>query len=240
MPFVPAISQKAVAASGKLDRTEFSGLLDRMISSSLICRFLTTLGILGLLSLTGCATYDGRLTSSSTQYLGPNGAIITKNSQMTKNYAESISYWDGDGIPGAPSIVVSLGQQKASFYKGGKLVGVSAISSGREGHPTPPGNYKIIEKKEQHRSNLYGNYVDDAGNVLVAGVGIKIDPMPPGARFEGAPMPYWMRLTPSGVGLHAGFLPGVPDSRGCIRLPENMAQKFFANAPLGTPVTVTY
>lgn len=194
--------------------------------------------VLGLLS--GCASYDSRLTSSSTQYLGTDGSIVTKNSQMTKTYAESISYWDGDGISGVPSIVVSLGQQKASFYKGGKLVGVSAISSGREGFPTPPGNYKIIEKKESHHSNLYGNYVDANGNVVVAGVGVKIDPMPPGTRFEGAPMPYWMRLTNAGVGLHAGFLPGVPDSRGCIRLPENLAAKFFANAPLGTPVTVSY
>jgi hypothetical protein len=197
-------------------------------------------GLFALLLLTGCATYDSRLSSSSTQYLGPNGAIITKNSQMTKDHAESISYWDGDGISGAPSIVISLRQQKASFYKGGKLVGVSAISSGREGHPTPPGNYKIIEKKESHHSNLYGNYVDEAGNVVVAGVGVKIDPMPPGTKFVGAPMPYWMRLTTSGVGLHAGFLPGVPDSRGCIRLPEKMAKTFFANAPLGTPVTVTF
>ena len=109
--------------------------------------------VLGLLS--GCASYDSRLTSSSTQYLGTDGSIVTKNSQMTKTYAESISYWDGDGISGAPSIVVSLGQQKASFYKGGKLVGVSAISSGREGFPTPPGNYNIIEKKESHHSYLY-------------------------------------------------------------------------------------
>lgn len=199
-----------------------------------------SLGSLALALFSGCASYDSRLTSSSTQYLGPDGSIITKNSQMSKTHAESISYWDGDDTVGPASIVVSLGQQKASFYKGGKLVGVSAVSSGREGFPTPPGKYKIIEKKEAHHSNLYGNYVDEAGNVLVAGVGVKIDPMPPGAKFAGAPMPYWMRLTNAGVGLHAGFLPGVPDSRGCIRLPENMATKFFAHAPLGTPVTVSY
>jgi hypothetical protein len=201
---------------------------------TLSCFALLTLGFVG------CASYDRRLTSSATQYLGTDGSIVTQSSQMTRNYAESISYWDGDGVSGAPSIVISLGQQKASFYKGGRLVAVSAISTGREGHDTPPGNYKIIEKKEHHTSNLYGNYVDEQGNVLVAGIGIRQDPMPPGARFQGAPMPYWMRLTTSGVGLHAGFLPGVPDSRGCIRLPERMAAAFFANAPLGTPVTITY
>lgn len=190
--------------------------------------------------LVGCATHDSRLTSSATQYLGSDGSIITKSSEMTRNYAESISYWDGDGVSGSPSIVVSLGQQKASFYKGGRLVGVSAISTGREGHSTPTGNYRIIEKKEMHNSNLYGNYVDDAGNVVVANVGIRQDPMPPGTKFAGAPMPYWMRLTSSGVGLHAGFLPGVPDSRGCIRLPERMAKAFYSNVSVGTPVSIVY
>ena len=207
-------------------------------------RFLSRLSsgllVLALGALAGCAGYDSRLTSSATQYLGSDGSIITKSSGMGQSYAESISYWDGDGVSGAPKIVVSLSQQKASFYKGGRLVGVSAISSGREGHDTPPGNYKIIEKKPKHQSNLYGNYVDDAGNVVVAGVGVKIDPMPPGTRFEGAPMPFWMRLTTTGVGMHAGFLPGVPDSRGCIRLPERMAKAYFDNAPIGTSVVVTY
>lgn len=190
--------------------------------------------------LTGCADYDSRLTSPATRYLGSDGAIITKSSEMTRSYAESISYWDGDGVSGSPSIVISLGQQTASFYKGGRLVGVSAISTGREGHSTPTGNYRIISKKEMHHSNLYGNYVDGAGNVVVANIGIRQDPQPPGTSFAGAPMPYWMRLTTSGVGLHAGFLPGVPDSRGCIRLPERLAKAFYANAPVGTPVSITY
>jgi hypothetical protein len=193
-----------------------------------------------LVGLTGCATHDRRLTSSATQYLGMDGSIITQNTEAARSYAESISYWDGEGVQGDPRIVVSLGQQKAFFYKGPQLVGVSAISTGRDGHDTPVGNYKIIEKKQHHTSNLYGDYVDGNGNVVVAGVGIRQDRMPPGTSFRGAPMPYWMRLTTGGVGLHAGFLPGVPDSRGCIRLPERMATAFFTNAPMGTPVSVVY
>lgn len=197
-------------------------------------------GAVLLLGLASCASYDRRLTSTATHYLGQDGSQVIQSATMNRSYAEAISYWDGDGVPGQPRIVVSLSQQKAFFYKNGKLVGVSAISTGREGHDTPPGNYRIIEKKEHHVSNLYGDYVDAQGNVLVSGVAVKKDPMPPGARFRGAPMPYWMRLTTGGVGLHAGFLPGVPDSRGCIRLPERMAKAFFANAPLGTPVSIVY
>lgn len=196
----------------------------------------SALGAVAVLSLTSCANHDPRLTSSSTRYLGTDGSIITKEREA--NLAESKSYWDGDGVSGAPSIVIDVQRQTASFYKAGKLVGVSAISSGRDGHETPAGDYKIIEKKVDHRSNLYGDYVDASDNVVVKGVSVKTDPMPPGTRFLGAKMPYWMRLTNGGVGLHQGFLPGVPDSRGCIRLPERMAIAFFQTAPLGTPVRI--
>jgi hypothetical protein len=190
-----------------------------------------------LLSLGACADYDRRLTSSSVRYLGTDGAILSQTTAAGK-IAESKSYWDGDGVSGAPSIIINLSEQTASFYKGSKLVGVSAISSGRDGFETPPGQYKILEKKIEYRSNLYGNYVDANGTVVVKNVSVKKDPMPPGTRFEGAPMPYWMRLSNGGVGMHQGFLPGVPDSHGCIRLPEKMAKIFNQNVSVGTPVRI--
>ncbi len=193
--------------------------------------------LLTLPALSACSTHDSRLNSSATRYLGTGGTPFIS---QENSIAESKSYWDGDGVAGDPSIVINVGRQTASFYKGDQLVAVSAISSGRDGHETPAGEYRIIEKKKDHRSNLYGNYVDAAGNVVKKGIGIKIDPQPPGTKFEGAPMPYWLRLTKSGIGLHQGFIPGVPDSRGCIRLPEKMARVYWENAPLGTPVTIVH
>ena len=74
----------------------------------------------------------------------------------------------------------------------------------------------------------------------MANVGVNKDPKPPGTRFKGAPMPYFMRLTGSGVGLHAGYLPGYPASHGCIRMPEFMAENFFSSVSIGTPVTITH
>lgn len=188
-----------------------------------------------LLAVAGCASYDPRLTSSATQYLAPGGQIVTKKSSV--GFPDTVSYWDGDGVGGSPAITIDLREQKAFFYKGGRLVGVSMISSGREGYSTPSGNFKIVQKNKDHVSNLYGDYVDGAGNVVVANVGVKTDPMPPGTRFRGAPMPYFMRIH-GGVGMHAGFLPGFPASHGCIRMPEKMAQIFFANVSQGTPVRV--
>jgi hypothetical protein len=184
----------------------------------------------------GCANYDTRLTDAKTSYLGTDGSIISRSSAST--LADRNSYWDGDGVGGVPSIVIDLSEQQASFYKGGKLVGVSAISSGREGFGTPKGQYKITQKNPDHASNLYGDYVNAQGDVMVKNVAYKKDPMPPGSRFAGSPMPFFMRLGRTAVGLHQGFLPGVPDSPGCIRMPERMVKIFFDNAPAGTPVTI--
>ena len=196
-------------------------------------RFLlaTTLLVLG-----ACSNYDTRLNDRKTSYLGTDGSIIYRSSEST--LADKNSYWDGDGIDGAPSIVVDLSEQKASFYKGNKLVGVSAVSTGREGFGTPTGEYKISQKNPNHVSNLYGDFVNAQGDVLVKNVTNGKDPVPAGGHFAGAPMPFFMRLGKTGVGLHQGFLPGVPDSHGCIRMPERMVKIFFANAPEGTPVSV--
>jgi lipoprotein-anchoring transpeptidase ErfK/SrfK len=188
-----------------------------------------------LAALAGCASHDRRLTSSTTRYLTPGGEVVAKPSNV--GIADTVSYWDGDGVAGSPSITIDLGEQKAFFYKSGRLVGVSMISSGREGYSTPSGNFKIVQKNKDHVSNLYGDYVDGGGNVVVSNVGVKRDPKPPGSSFRGAPMPYFMRIH-GGVGMHAGFLPGFPASHGCIRMPERMAQIFFANVSHGTPVRV--
>ena len=195
----------------------------------------TALSLVLIPVLAGCANYDARLTSSRTSYLGGGQEVISRGKAST--LAEANSYWDGDGVDGAPAVVINLTEQTASFYKGSKLVGVSAISSGREGFDSPTGNFKIMEKDIDHASNLYGDYVDTAGTVVQANVDITKDPKPPGAIFRGAPMPYFMRIT-AGVGMHQGFLPGVPDSHGCIRMPENMAKTFFANVERGTPVVI--
>lgn len=183
-----------------------------------------------------CASYDSRLADRSTLYLGSGGAVV---SQSPQSVHDTVSYWDGDGVAGPPRIVVSLSQQTASFYKGDQLVGVSALSTGREGYDTPTGSFKVIQKSANHRSNLYGDFVDANGNVVVANVDIKKDKAPPGTSFLGASMPYFMRIH-NGTGLHAGFLPGFPASHGCIRMPEDMARIFFNNVSVGTPVIVVH
>ena len=184
-----------------------------------------------LLFAAGCGE-DPRF-SAKTQYLG--GAYGNAPAGPAH---DTVSYWDGDSTNGKPSITISLREQRAYFYKSGVLVGVSQLSTGREGLNTPNGHFSIIQKDVNHVSSLFGDYVDSAGNVVVPNVDITKDPKPPGARFRGTPMPYFMRIV-SGTGLHAGYLPGYPASHGCIRMPEFMAENFFKSVSLGTPVTIT-
>ena len=182
--------------------------------------------------LAGCGESEkARLANPNTSYIpstgggGPQAGI------------DSISYWDGDGVSGPPSVVIYLKEQRAYFYKADQLVGVSQVSAGREGHNTPIGNYKIMQKDHDHASNLYGDYVDAAGNVVQKDVDVGKDPKPPGAIFKGAPMPFFMRIT-GGVGMHKGYLPGYPASHGCIRMPGKMAEAFYNNVEVGTPVQI--
>ncbi len=150
---------------------------------------------------------------------------------------DDISYWDGDGVSGPPQVRINRAQQKASFYKGNVLVGVSKISSGDEDHGTPPGTYKITQKSKDHRSSIYGVFKDAAGNTVDDDVDIRVKKVPAGCKFVAAPMPNFMRFN-GGVGMHTGFLPGYAASHGCVRMPHHMSTKFFENVEVGTPVIV--
>src|SRR5438874_11785235 len=98
--------------------------------------------------------------SAKTQYLcGVYGNAPTGPPQDT------VSYWDGDSVSGKPSITISLGEQRAYFYKSGVLVGVSQLSTGREGLNTPYGHFSIIQKDMNHASSLFGDYVDSERKV---------------------------------------------------------------------------
>lgn len=183
------------------------------------------------LSLSACQSMDPRLKKDAV-YLGGYGARDEARSAF-----DNYSHWEGDGVPGKASILIRLGEQRAYFYKGGELVGVSAISTGREGFGTPTGSFRIQQKDKDHASSLYGDYVDAAGRVVLKDIDRKKDPMPPGTRFDGTKMPFFMRIK-DGVGMHQGFLPGMPHSHGCIRMPKDMAEAFFRNVEVGTPVVV--
>ena len=153
----------------------------------------------------------------------------TVTDMVTSNLPESHS--------GRASIVVSLRAQEAYLYRQGHQTASSRISSGREGYRTPLGRFQVIRKDEEHRSSIYGDYVADSGRVVKANVDIRRDGKPAHSHFVGASMPYFIEFAP-GYGLHQGYLPGVPASHGCIRMPYWKARQFYNAVHLGTVIVI--
>ena len=188
--------------------------------------------------LAGCAT-DPRL-SSDTVYLGGRRVASGRSAGEDKRMNfDNVSYWDGNNATGSPRIAIKISEQKAYFYKADQLVGISILSTGREGFGTPSGSFKIQQKDRDHVSSRFGDYVSAAtGEVIKKDIDRNKDPMPKGAKYDGAKMPFFMRVS-GGVGMHEGFLPGYPASHGCIRMPGFMAEAFFNSVSVGTPVSIS-
>ncbi|MDR7193287.1 L,D-transpeptidase [Luteimonas terrae] len=119
--------------------------------------------------------------------------------------------WGGDAKDMGPmAVIVSLTEQRAYVYRNGLLIAVSSISSGKPGHATPTGVFTVLQKDKDHHSSTYNN----------------------------APMPYQERLTWDGVALHAGGLPGYPESHGCVHLPTEFARLLFDASHFGMVVVI--
>ena len=112
------------------------------------------------------------------------------------------------------TIDIDLSNQKLYAKENGKIVFSGNVSTGKSGHATPRGNFRVIDKERLHISNKY--------------------PEPNG----GAKMPYMLRLTNKGVAIHQGYLPGYPASHGCIRVSKATAKKLWRWGSIGTKVRI--
>jgi lipoprotein-anchoring transpeptidase ErfK/SrfK len=140
--------------------------------------------------------------------------------------------------PDNTHVYVSLGKQRAYLYVGDEVAIDSPISSGKRAGMTPKGSYTVLEKDPDHRSSVYGAFVNSRGLIVRAGVSTRIDSAPSGTHYVGAPMKWFMRLTNEGVGMHVGILPGYPASHGCVRMPEEGAKLFYDHVKVGTPAVI--
>jgi lipoprotein-anchoring transpeptidase ErfK/SrfK len=173
-------------------------------------------------------------------FKSPEKAKITAPGQLVSGQAPAvINKAAYDRLtPENISIVVSLSRQRLLVRAGDETAIDSPVSSGKRARPTPSGRFPILQKDPDHRSNVYGNFVDSRGRIVRGGVSALIDSAPSGTHFEGAPMTWFMRLTWEGVGMHVGILPGYAASHGCIRLPGEVAQDLYSKVKIGTTVRV--
>jgi lipoprotein-anchoring transpeptidase ErfK/SrfK len=169
-------------------------------------------------------------------------ASCAVTSQGPPPKAEHVLYeWYDDHGPGKVTVKIDLSDQRATYTRGGREIGWSYVATGKEGHGTPSGTYRISEKIEDKFSNRYGWIEDEWGNVT-NGDAKPSTPVPPGERYMPAPMPFWMRLTHYGIGMHAGVIPkpGEAASHGCIRLPKELAPVLFDAVEVGTTVKISH
>ena len=136
------------------------------------------------------------------------------------------------------SMEISLGEQRGLLLVRTAIAMDFPVATGKKSHPTPAGEFTIRAKEKNYSSNLYGKIYDALNVVVVSDADARTDAVPEGGRFEGATMPYWMRLTDTGVGLHVGYVPGRPASHGCIRLKRDSATEIFELVKVGTPVVI--
>jgi hypothetical protein len=119
--------------------------------------------------------------------------------------------WEPERAPEGPLLIVaSITEQVAYVYRNGIRIARSSVSTGRPGHRTPTGVFTILEKEVHHTSSIY----------------------------KGAEMPYMERVTWGGIALHAGDLPGYPDSHGCVRLPLEFSKLLFGVTMKGATVII--
>lgn len=124
-------------------------------------------------------------------------------------YGEFI--WNDRGVrAGQVWMRIDLRAQILSVFRGGDEIGTAVILYGADGVPTPTGKFPIIAKLRNHRS----------------------------ATYDGAPMPYTLRLTTDGVSIHGSNVRKGFATHGCIGVPAAFAAKLFEVASVGDQVTI--
>lgn len=157
------------------------------------------------------------------------------------NYRFSRDVWRGAAVewyaPSQTRVEILLDQQRGRLYIKNQIAMDFPACTGKSGtHDTPKGQFRISEKKLEHRSTLYGSYVDAAGDVVKGGVHSS-DKAPDGTTFRGTKMPYWMRFN-GAIGMHTGTVLRDGDSHGCVRIPPEACSIIFEKTTVGTPVIV--
>lgn len=151
------------------------------------------------------------LAASSAEAQGATASSATEFVRMADRLKPGEWVWaPGIAPAGQVLVYVDLSRQLATVYRNGVRIGVTSVSSGKAGYETPTGVFTILQKDAKHRSSKYND----------------------------APMPFQQRLTWHGVALHAGGLPGYPESHGCVHLPYGFSRDLFGITSLGATVVI--
>ncbi len=130
------------------------------------------------------------------------------------SYPRTFRVWKNEAgmqAAGPRHVEIDLSRQRGIFVVNDEVVMDFPVCTGKKKKPTPTGKFRITQKNVHHHSNIYD-----------------------------VPMPYFMRLTNGGIGMHVGDVFRTPASHGCIRLTREACVPLFRNAPSGTKVYIRH
>lgn len=156
----------------------------------------------------------------------------------TRSYPKILeSYVDDELMKRATAsspVYICLSQQRGRLYVDGQVAADWPVSTGVSGHPTPTGNFRVMEKDSDHVSSSYGKVYNAEGKCIDSNATPRTT-VPEGGKYVGSAMPNFLRLTGDGIGIHTGRVrAGQRLSHGCIRTPNVIARKLFHLAQVGT------
>lgn len=136
----------------------------------------------------------------------------------------------------AKRVKIDLSDQRAQLLIGEWVAIDSPCCTGKAGKRTPTGTFPVTEKIKDKRSNIFGSLYR-GGRKVYGGdrrkYGGSYD------RYVGSSLPYWMRLTDDGIGIHASkYVHRYPGSNGCVRMPHSAVATIYGEVDKGTPVDV--
>lgn len=210
-------------------------------------KFLTTAtAALAAVLLASCGNSTKPKPTAATEgkkFVNPYPEGTYDHFKADPKYPKTSSVWKNDEVlaktnDGNSRVVISLSKQRGFLMNGDEVAIDYPICSGIKSRPTPPGDYGILEKVVDKRSNRYGRIYDAAGEVVNSNADVQLDPMPEGGRFEGASMRYWMRMTWDGVGHHIGPVKRYPASHACVRGPSAVMPIVYSKVKIGSKILV--
>ncbi len=193
--------------------------------------------------------------ATRTQNIGASKRVRTGSYgafKRRRGYPKSFAVYRNDKLLKKASksrtkIVIDKSEQRIKLYVGSEVAIDSPCTTGarRKVEPntrrvynksTPSGNFRITEKIADKRSTIFGKLYRN-GKMVWRGDRRKYHG--PKAKYVGASLKNWMRLTSSGIGIHGSkYVKRYPATNGCIRVPYNVVNKIFRYAKKGTPVKV--
>lgn len=163
-------------------------------------------------------------TTASIASIGPAAAVESSVSASLPTWVSEVrsvldlprsfkpgehAWLDAEYARGPLRIFIDLETELVHVVRGDTEIGRARTIFGTDDHPTPVGNFRILQKREEHVSNIYH-----------------------------VPMPYMMRLTWDGVAIHATDVRGRSATHGCVGVPDEFAARLFKEAKIGTEVVV--